>query len=97
MQALTREELAYTSATMGAALLDLEGPPNWDEEIDERKLDGCHFIRCPLGQLFGTYQHGIEALNLDVAEEYTYGFNGHDPKIITEAWRRVLRERRSTS
>jgi hypothetical protein len=54
----------------GAALLD-EKIPGWRDEINIKTLDLVSFRQCILGQLFGHYRDGLEAL--DVSPEGAFG------------------------
>jgi hypothetical protein len=55
----------------GAVLLDQE-QPDWFEEIDTRTLDVRYTEVCPLGQLYGSYEDGLDALHLHLP--WRYGF-----------------------
>ena len=46
----------------GAALLDAEGPQDWRDRIDTDELDMFYVTHCVLGQLFGDYTSGVNAL-----------------------------------
>lgn len=46
----------------GAALLDEKGPSNWRERINPDTLDTDSLTQCVLGQVFGTYMEGMNAL-----------------------------------
>lgn len=49
----------------GAALLDEKLPPDWRTCVDVDTLDLLSMTQCVLGQLFGTYEHGALALELE--------------------------------
>src|SRR6478609_1123816 len=52
----------YTAAVLaGASLLD-EKKPGWYNNVDLNTLNVNHVYSCPLGQLFGTYSKGLNAL-----------------------------------
>jgi hypothetical protein len=74
----------------GAALLDERGPDDWRDKIDLDTLDVFSFTDCVLGQLYGRYNSGKDAL--DIWEGMSYGFDdskGHHVKL-TAAWKRYL-------
>lgn len=46
----------------GIRLLDTSGPENWRERIDTGTLDLASLDNCILGQVFGSYSKGMDAL-----------------------------------
>ena len=56
----------------GFALLDAKGPPNWRTKINLHKLDMRNRCLCILGQLYGDYFKGKEALGIADAAEYGF-------------------------
>lgn len=80
----------------GAAFLD-SAAPGWDERIVTGILDIASWSRCVLGQLYGGYSRGVEALDLDPEEAHDLGFDGNvhvDASERTQAWRDLITARR---
>jgi Uri superfamily endonuclease len=76
----------------GAALLD-ERLPGWRRVIDPDGLELRHCSECILGQLFGDYDRGLQALGLSEDDASTHGF--YRParstwERLNAAWRKVL-------
>lgn len=87
------------AAARGAEFLTrvLEGP-QWRPRIDLDSLNLCSSYQCVLGQLYGVYERGVDALGLNGAQQFDYGFTV-SPRFdgyvgaweaLTEAWRREL-------
>ena len=73
--------------------------PDWTSRISTGELDMETTHRCILGQLFGSYDTGVEALNLNDDEEFAidYGYcplEGTDTgnRVLTEEWKRRIQE-----
>jgi len=95
----TYEEMARR----GAELLDRH--PNaegWRDKIDPDSLNLASSCGCVLGQTFGWFDDGLDALGLDYSESEQYGFALSDDyydrrslsaryEWLTRAWRKVLR------
>ena len=83
-------------AAAGAALLDAQ-MPNWEERIDLATLDMASWCRCIGGQLYGSYDRFSEALTLTERPELS-AFNPDmrdlENEPLTDAWRRLIAERR---
>lgn len=80
----------------GAAYLDT-ACPGWDERIVTGILDITSWSRCVLGQLYGGFSKGVEALGLDLAEVHDLGLDGnvHEQAAErTQAWRDLIAARR---
>lgn len=76
----------------GAKFLDGERP-GWRNAINVELLDVADGNCCVLGQLYGTYSEGVEALDLSRGEIIDYGFDssmGSPTYDLTEAWKRLL-------
>jgi hypothetical protein len=88
----------------GVELLDSH--PNaegWRDKIDPDKLNLADSCGCVLGQTFGWFDDGIDALGLEYGESSLYGFMITDEGFynrrrlaaqygwLTRAWRKVLR------
>ena len=90
---------ARARAAAGAALLDAIAP-GWWRRVRIKKLDLSNECNCVTGQLFGTYDRGLEALDLTFDEAQDYGFQVKDGDsggtywALTRAWREQLRARR---
>lgn len=76
-------------AAAGAAFLD-EARPNWVESVNVHCLDMESASRCILGQMFGSYSEGIDALfgYWSTIERIDLGFTTEDDDWIalTDAW-----------
>lgn len=74
--------------------------PGWDKKINLYKLDLSSCIRCVLGQLFGSYGDGEDALELTSWDCVRLGFDRHcgEPAVVhnelTSAWLDAIRVRR---
>lgn len=97
--------MAKDAAAKGAALLDQEHP-GWHEKIDVSRLDMRDCGECVLGQLYGVYGTGLDALErktgLPVWEERVeYGFTTGGPHrssgILGAAWMSEINFRRVSS
>lgn len=82
----TRTDLSR--ARRGAAWLDKKIGRGWRRKIRRRELAMESCQRCVLGQLYGDYGDGLEALGGEAAD-VKLGMDGTTP---TEAWLEVLRE-----
>ena len=90
---------AAEAATRGAELLD-QRQPNWAKPglINLRLLDLNDSLTCVLGQLYGLYDDGLDALHV-WGRACELGFcaspgNRHRWGELTEAWRAEIRKRR---
>ena len=63
-----------TRIERGAKLLD-ERAPGWRERIDLDRLDMGGCFDCVLGQLFGGYSTGADALGLHLPTDSSLGFD----------------------
>lgn len=88
-------------ARKGAAWLD-EVEPNWDQQIDvdELLLESC--CRCVMGQIYGTFNHGILLYwGRDPSPAYDLGLllaagaSRDDYARLTDAWKKIILERRT--
>lgn len=52
----------------GAALLD-ERVPGWREKVNPQLLDLTHWTYCVLGQIFGSYDMGAVALEIEYSPD----------------------------
>jgi hypothetical protein len=91
----TAEMLVYAVAAVarGVELLDEAGPAGWREVIDLGLLNLSSGRLCVLGQLYGSYQDGLQ--ELDVERAHDLGFVcGHWSICycdhLTELWRERL-------
>lgn len=75
----------------GIKFLDSDGPANWRQEInlDSLRLESCEV--CVLGQVFGSYDNGLENLDIQDSSAYRYGFNTNGSMTeLTQAWKDAL-------
>lgn len=84
------------SVGRGIELLD-KYRPGWDKKIDLAQLDIANGCKCVLGQVYGSYFAGVEALNLTMAKEFgfssDYSGESNNP-ALTQAWREAIAARR---
>ncbi len=78
----------------GVALLDAE-VPRWRERVKPKRLHLVNCKECVLGQVFGDFESGFNALGLTWYDAESYGFvlDSGDPHRygwLTRAWRKVL-------
>ncbi len=90
------EALAKVLAAVdeGVRLLD-QVRPGWYDEINTETLDIASAYRCVLGQLYGDFVAGVEALNIPSGGE-TYGFNAPyfiDFTPINDKWKGIIHDR----
>jgi hypothetical protein len=83
-------------AEKGAAVLD--GPrPGWYRRVNIEALDLNDCFECVVGQVFGHYTDGREALGIDGIRARELGFDFReifdDPEELSRAWRELIRER----
>lgn len=80
----------------GLELLDTEAR-GWENEIDLTILDMGDSDVCILGQLYGTYRDGLEALTLSLSPEEA-GFErvaGESTYTeLTQTWTEIIRKKR---
>lgn len=77
---------AESRVAVGAALLD-QTVPGWWQRVDLETLDICRYNRCVLGQLFGDWIVGLDALfgtmpagaEWVAAEQAGFWVNEHQP------------------
>jgi hypothetical protein len=70
--------------------------PGWADQISLDTLDMCDWKRCVLGQLYGDYDKGLEAIGL--VSGYLFGFNVRpwpDNRAHEPLWRAEILARRS--
>lgn len=75
----------------GIKLLDEQGPQDWRSKIDlgSLRLESCDV--CVLGQVFGVYDNGLDALDIDTYDAKKYGFNtDYSMQELTAAWKDAL-------
>lgn len=98
----------------GAVYLDVEAlwgsrvPKDWHWRVDLERLDVESPVHCPLGQIFGDYMDGLDALGIYESRKQ-YGFVCMLPTsvgvriwlieaaLLTRAWRREILRRRKTT
>ena len=84
----------------GIAFLDARGPRHWRKKIaaaiKAKRFDLGDARHCPLGEVYGTYVHGLRVLGLTTDDDAeAYGFERdwwgthHE---LTEAWIRLYRD-----
>lgn len=76
----------------GMKLLDQE-VPGWRGKVDPNWLIMNNCTHCILGQLFGNYSDGADALGLSDFEGQHYGFEltvGMSWEELTQAWKEAL-------
>lgn len=78
----------------GVALLDAE-TPGWRERIDLETLDLGNVHLCVLGQGFGHYLTGLDALGIEADEQSRdHGFTAssctYDSAVLTSFWKEAI-------
>lgn len=77
----------------GIALLDERGPEGWDDKINLATLNIANARDCVLGQVYGRYGAGCNALDIGLGLEYGFwSFLGMTS--LTEVWREKITARR---
>src|SRR6478735_12553958 len=75
----------------GIKLLDESGPSNWRDLVDVNtlRLESCEV--CVLGQVFGSFEDGLNNLDLTQSTSKDYGFNtNYSMQELTKAWKDAL-------
>lgn len=78
-------------AQRGAQLLSIHRP-GWEQEIELDILYMGSCVNCVLGQLYHSYEHGVEELNLQEQEAY-FGFDVDDDityRDLDKSWTKIL-------
>lgn len=83
--------------------------PRWRQLIDLEELDLSQMDCCPLGQVFGCYEKGLDVLDIDYVDADDCGFGLHDNgpgpgeeryerdyAKLTRLWREALASDRNT-
>ena len=78
---------AEANAERGANLLD-EKYPGWYKKINLDNLDITSCFRCILGQLYGSYENGIDILSMHFYTSTHYGFTHGTPQ-----WKELIQNR----
>lgn len=79
---MSRAERARAAVERGAALLS-EQMPRWEKEIDVDRLAIYDGECCVLGQVYGEYGDGLQALGLDsMAGAAEHGFDSEIGMIL---------------
>jgi hypothetical protein len=78
----------------GAALLDKERP-GWRDQISPAELDISCSWRCVLGQLYGSYTTGLDALGLETPSDFGFACGGSldacESPALTREWLELLK------
>ncbi len=90
--------MSATSERVGAGAALLDGRlPGWRDLVDVDRLDLAVCDECVLGQIFGDYSRGVDALGLTQADAIQLGFD-RAPRgswnTLTSAWRFLIRSAR---
>jgi hypothetical protein len=78
-------------ANAGIKLLDESGPSGWRDLVDVNtlRLESCEV--CVLGQVFGSFDTGLDNLDLTSGTSKDYGFNtDYSMQELTKAWKDAL-------
>lgn len=68
-------------------LLDAKGPADWRTRIVAVDLDINNVSNCVLGQLFGEYRFGVNALEIDFNDRrYAFMPNEYTPEDMLDEW-----------
>lgn len=97
-----RKRSIETRVQKGMQLLD-KNRPGWDQHIDLAVLDIARGDRCALGQTYGAYYFGIQALGLTLGESRDHGFHSasyalypqidREYEVLTAEWRHQIKTR----
>lgn len=94
------EETIQERVDRGAALLDAE-IPGWVQRIDLDRFRMSSCSRCILGQLFGSFENGLDELHLRSRVDSPEGFDIVTPEdeyaAFTAAWKQLIIRRREQS
>jgi hypothetical protein len=93
------ERVLRKSAFAGGAYLD-NVIPAWRREVDSDSLDVSNGCKCPLGQMFSTFDSGREYLRISPAMAARHGFvvgpfvsffigTRRAYEILTAEWKRI--------
>lgn len=77
----------------GIELLDAQ-VPNWCKQMQLDHLDLADVNSCVLGQVYGHFGHGLNALNMHGGSDL-YGFiakDGRDAVYLTRRWKQRIRQ-----
>jgi hypothetical protein len=73
-------------------LLDSKAPKNWRTLVNWDSLDLSHCELCVLGQLYGNYMDGLDALHLeDGAGKYAFISAGRQADEMHTEWRKQVK------
>lgn len=94
---MSKKKALEMAAQKGAALLD-DRYPRWWTEIDTIILDMGDAGYDVLGQLYGEFEWGLDALGLKGDQDFDLGFSlpGYDqPGFVqlTEIWKNLIEQR----
>ena len=97
---MTHEE-AMTACKRGMAFLD-EHKVGWEMKINLISLNVAHSHKCPLGQLYGSYEHVCELPILSGTKSRHLGFFPIEDErdyeggciTLTHCWKMLIRKRR---
>jgi hypothetical protein len=97
MTAQEETKMNKGQVTRGAKrLTEHFGDDSWKGKIRVDELDMCSTNQCVLGQLFGSFGNGADALlgeDRGYEDAIYYGFEVMNPRYydeLTEAWRKYL-------
>lgn len=77
----TEDQLLKDHVSLGATLLD-RAEPEWAAMVDVDGLNLNETDLCILGQIFGTYDKGLQALNMaEGTSAALHGFNLHETLV----------------
>ncbi|MGW4128017.1 hypothetical protein [Amycolatopsis japonica] len=97
---MSAPESLATRVRRGVALLD-EKVPGWHQRIDVEELVISSSEHCILGQLFGLYSAGTDALKLTTGASQGFDLRLSDPDsgyaILDRLWQFVVRSRQEAA
>ncbi len=89
------DSIEATYVRAGAELLDAMNP-NWFTKVSLQDLQMSNPCKCVVGQLYKTYNLGLDVLGVDryFEREIEYGFDSYDNLIdLTPCWHREIEAR----
>lgn len=86
------DETTLDHVKQGMTLLKIKYGENYVEHIDPKTLDLACGSDCVLGQLYGSYDEGLAALNIGNGGDYGFDANGASYHELDAAWIQLLHE-----
>lgn len=107
LETLSDDAVALLSGHVADGVAMLDGfRPGWEDAIDEFTLEIESCTACVLGQIFGSFSHGLRALEMSEDDAVACGMEADfgitdevdefdQYQALTALWRRRLTDRRA--